>query len=344
MASPSKKPKKTLIDVEGYITFVSSPRKTKRWEKDFIEISINSATKTLRGLCYDKDRSPQFTKFKEENKSCLIVKAELSNKDDIIIGHDTTIKSKEVDFENKTHEPPTVTMEQVINECSLYQRVTIVGKLINLKPAAFSVFKRQHLREGVFIDTSTFTRPITFFNDDLIEIVKENIVYKITNVVISTYGGKKNLQVSENSVITEMEDPGIDVPVADTNSVSGIISMIETNTLDKQFHCKICDNIITPNAHQNFECCGKTFTDLDVNIVENVTFMLRSNTTNNTMKFACPRKFLDALVGDCVDDEMFINFLLKKAVNIEYTSNADSCNVVVKIESGQTKPAKEKLW
>ena len=108
------------------ITYESFPRRSKS-ETDFIEFSINSKTKTLGGLCYD--RSPQLKKFKDENKSCLILQAELS-KSDIIIGHETIIKSKEVDFKNKTHDPPTVTMEQVINECPLYQKTSGAAQLL----------------------------------------------------------------------------------------------------------------------------------------------------------------------------------------------------------------------
>jgi len=337
MANPRKKVKRNLTDVEGFINFVSSPRKSKT-DREFFEVDINCKTKSIRGICYDVDRSPLLQKFNKDQQSCLIMNAESSN-NDIIINDETIVKLKEVDFENLTHESPTYTMEQVINECPLYQRITVIGQLFNLQEPTLSSIKKTRLREGSFIDKSNSTRPITFFQDDHINMVKERTSYKITNVVVSKYSSKKILQVSENSIITEITDSGdYNLPEQSGNcNASGIISMIELDSLQKQFFCKLCSHPIKPTSRNLFKCCGKIFTDIDVIAKTDVVFTLRYDDTTSR-KFSCSRPLLDGLVGKNgnADEDIFISLLLKKAVTIEHCSKQkDDCFEVMKIKNRQ---------
>ena len=82
------------MDVEGYINFISSPRKSKA-DTEFYELDVNCRSKSIRGVCYEADRIPLLKKF--TNKSCLFINAEVSN-DDFIVSDKTIVKEKDVDF------------------------------------------------------------------------------------------------------------------------------------------------------------------------------------------------------------------------------------------------------
>ena len=61
--------------------------------------------------------------------------------------------------------------------------------------------------------------------------------------LFSKYDGKKVLKISENSAVTEIDDPGIDLPEHSKqcvrNSVKETISMIELDIIKPRFFKKI---------------------------------------------------------------------------------------------------------
>ena len=95
-----------LVNLEGYVGFVGSPRKAKpkaanKKETEYFEVSVNCENRTVRAVCYDSDRRCLLEKFNKESKSCCLLNAEKSD-NDVIILDDTIIKEKKVAFENKT--------------------------------------------------------------------------------------------------------------------------------------------------------------------------------------------------------------------------------------------------
>ena len=266
-----------LTDIEGYISFISSPRKSKK-NVDFFELDINCEAKTIRGVCYDTDRLPFLQKFKEDEKSCCMLNVENSS-GDIIISDNTVIKSKDVNFDYVTRELKIVTLAEIVNECPVYSRVSVIGKLFSVAPAALSAKKAQPFRECKISDISNVTRTITFFENKHITSIQEGQVYKITNVVVSKYDGKKVLKVCENSTLSEVEDPGIEIKksvLAEPNKdINGVITMIDLESIKPRFCCKFCDKSIHINNHGLFQCCSNVFIEKEIVKKDDVTFTIR---------------------------------------------------------------------
>ena len=109
---------------------------------------------------------------------------------DVIINDNTIIKEKNVKFENKTYEAPFMKIAAIVQECPVYSRITILGKLYQLSDITKSMKRNQPFREGKIIDDSNTSRSITFFESHMNE-VENNKVYKITDVLVSKYDGKK---------------------------------------------------------------------------------------------------------------------------------------------------------
>ncbi|XP_066936772.1 uncharacterized protein [Clytia hemisphaerica] len=239
--SPSKKTKKDLVNLEGYVNFVGSPRKAKqkaadKKEIEFFEVSVNCENNTVRAVCYDLDRRPLLEKFNKESNSCCLLNAEKSD-NDVIILDDTIIKQKKVAFDNKTFEPQITSLMSVLQEIPIWARVSVLGRIYDLQDTSSSSKQKTKLREAKIIDQSNVSRQITFF--DHFDEVDEGKVYKITNVMVAKYDKKKVLKVSENSSIQEIHDkPEIPKPATTTRSsekCSGIVCMVDPKSLNTRF-------------------------------------------------------------------------------------------------------------
>ena len=96
-------------------------------------------------------------KFKKDTEGCSKLNAEVPRAD-LIITDNTAIKPEE----NVTHEPSAVMVAAILNECPIYSRATVVGKLYSISRTALSMKKSQLYKECKIVDDTNVVRTITF--------------------------------------------------------------------------------------------------------------------------------------------------------------------------------------
>ena len=147
-------------------------------------------------------------------------------------------------------------MAAILQECPIYSRVTVVGKLYDVKETATSSQMTRY-NDLKIIDDSNISRSIIFF--DHFNIIEEGKTFKITNVMVTKYHNKKILHDLEKCSITRLEYSALAAKVPsgnDTNlTVGGIIAMVESKTLQPRYCCTKCDKKIR-NSDDLFFCCG----------------------------------------------------------------------------------------
>ena len=153
--------------------------------------------------------------------------------------------------------------------------------------------------------------------------------YKITNVVVAKYDGKKVLRVSENSKVTEMKDDmNVKTPTAkQLHSCDGVVSMVDPSSLQPRFCCHQCEKEIKSTDENLFFCCGKMVIESEVLKKDQVYFTVRAD--GEKLQFLCKMEILQDMVGVKTSSDMFLKLFLGRRVNISYKKS--SLNEVVTI-------------
>ena len=103
--------------------------------------------------------------------------------------------------------------------------------------------------------------------------------------------------------------------------------MIEHDTIKPRFLCTFCDKSIKFNGHGLYLCCGNAFIERDILKQYHVNFSPRHGC--NSMTFRAKRVDLDIMIGQRVDDNIFIKLLLARKVSIIYITRNDINEVLV---------------
>ena len=138
-----------------------------------------------RGVWFSPEKHELFSDIsKDENNAGMEIKRFQSSENNkiIIVNDFSSDKKTEPNFERKGFQRKPVTVQQVINECAIYDIVDISGLVYNLQQETASQKEGEPLRirEGIMKD-QTGSIEIVFFS---------SVVDKISNN--NCYGLKKN--------------------------------------------------------------------------------------------------------------------------------------------------------
>ena len=100
-----------------------------------------------RGVCFSPEKHPLFNDIsKDDNNTRIEIKRIRSseNNEDIIVNDFSSVKKKELNFERKDFQRKLFTVQQVINECAIYDIVDISGLVYNLQQETASQKKVHH--------------------------------------------------------------------------------------------------------------------------------------------------------------------------------------------------------
>ena len=118
------------------------PKDKKRRYSNF---SIQNDDTLHRGVCFSPEKHRLFNDIiNDSSHSGIEIKLFRSsdNNNDIIVNDFSSVKKTELNFGRKTLQSKIFTIEQVINECAIYDIVDVTGLVYNLQTEA------EHEKDG----------------------------------------------------------------------------------------------------------------------------------------------------------------------------------------------------
>ena len=118
------------LSVSGYLSEVSPIQVSKDKKRRYFNFSIQNDDTLHRGVCFSPEKRRLFNDIiRDSSSSGFEITNFRSSKDNnnIIANNHSSIKKTELSFERKTLQSQIFTIEQVINECTIYDIVNVTG-------------------------------------------------------------------------------------------------------------------------------------------------------------------------------------------------------------------------
>ena len=167
-----------------------------------------------RGVYFSAEKHNLFSEIANDNSSNGIeIKRFRSsdNNEDIIVNNFISIKRTEVNFERKTFHVKPSSIQQINNECAIYDIVDVTGLIYNLQQETTTEKdgKPLKIRKGIIKD-ETGNMEIIFFSD-IIDEVKNNLCDNLTKVRIQKFMDNRILKTTETTTVTQKDKVNIKV-------------------------------------------------------------------------------------------------------------------------------------
>lgn len=140
---------------------VSPIKLSKDNKRKFFDFELSTKNDQRRSICFSPEKHKLISHMANTKSACEIKKFTENGSDELLIGDYSSVKKTKLDFEMKVFERKLISIENIINECSLFQTS---GVIINLS----NQFSRQSgngdeivLRTAMLKD-NTDSLPITF--------------------------------------------------------------------------------------------------------------------------------------------------------------------------------------
>lgn len=135
----------------------------------------------------------------------------VDNDSDIIVNGFTSVKSTDLNFTQKSLELTNFTLQQVLNEYSIYDIVNVKCLVYNLQIEATVKKDEQTLRlEKEMIENEQDKIWLVLFNA-LIDNMKNNTYYEFKKLRVQKFMNERLLQSTEMSTALAIENPGTEV-------------------------------------------------------------------------------------------------------------------------------------
>jgi len=151
----------------------------------------------------------------------------------------SSFKEAKPKFQKTSFEKPITTLEDTVNTCPLWSWVTICVKVSEKEPPC-TIDSLTFVTTQV-VDNSGLARQLTFYNN-LCGKIQIGKCYKISNITVSTYMGKRVLKTSEQSVISALSDAYVyaEPPEASIYTHQGKIVNVDMKSLNATVCCPSC--------------------------------------------------------------------------------------------------------
>ena len=131
------------------------------------------------------------------------------NNSDIIVNEFSSVKKTKLNFERKTLQSEIFTIEQVINECAIYDIVDVTGLVYNLQTEAEHEKdgKRLRIRKGMIKD-ETLSMEIVLFSS-LVDKVSNNTYYDFKKMRVQKFMNDRILKSTETTKVSKNDEVAI---------------------------------------------------------------------------------------------------------------------------------------
>ena len=231
----------------GYLSDVSPIKLSKDKKRKYFSFSVQDEDSLHRGVCFSPEKHCLFEKISNDDKSGIEIKRFKfgDNDSDIIINDFTSVKSTDVNFTNKSLQLRSCTIEQVINECPIFDIVSVKGLVYNLQDETTvkKDDKPLRMRKGMIKDQDAKISLVLF--DVIIDKVENNKFYEFQKLRVQKFSNERLLKSTEITTVSEMENPGVVVTKEEsehhenTKIVAKVVK-IDLKSLIQTFLCPDC--------------------------------------------------------------------------------------------------------
>ena len=228
-------------------------------------------------------------KFKTMN-GCSLNRVVKSGKD-YLFTDESSIQECEVSFEKKSFDTPPTSLLEIVESCQLYEKVTIVVKILTLGEILETSDALKY-QECTVVDSSDEQRSLTFYHDLCNKIVlNEN--YNITHVNIAKFNGRKVLKTTERSVITKVANSAVTMKKSSSIKERGIITSFDMSSLMKLSSC--------PKCHEEVDDDDELVMCLSCNTVTSATYANSASSARFVVKTNTGTVNLSATIAQMED-------------------------------------------
>ena len=180
-----------------------SPRKVSKYKKRRYFNFLTENDDTLhRGVCFSLEKHQLFNDIMNDSShSGIEIKRFRSsdNYNDIIVNDLSSVKKTKLNFERKTLQSEIFTIEQVINECAIYDIFDVTGFIYNLQTEAEHEKDGKPLRiqKGMIKDETGSIETVLF--SSLIDEVSNNPLYDFTKTKVQKFMNDYILKSTETT-------------------------------------------------------------------------------------------------------------------------------------------------
>ena len=224
-------------DLNGYVIYKSSIKHGNKC--DYFEVTLALETKEVRLVIFNIDVYEKFIL----QSSVSVTKVAPSN-EDFIFNDVSSVYNVDLSFALKRFPKPVTSLNDCINTCNLYDRVTILVKIIDVYPAAMSSSNLPYQECQIVDADSEHSRQLTLYGD-LVNRAQLDTCYKFTHVTISKFRGSRVLKSSDQSEMQEL--PGAIINVAESVQstiiqTEGTVCHVVFDSLEEKILCPKCKN------------------------------------------------------------------------------------------------------
>ena len=293
-------------------------RSTKR---PWFEFNIQTATdEKRRALCFSQDKHAVLNSFKTLGDGCVLTNVEKKG-DDLFLSPFTSIKQKTISFDKSSHYQIT-SLQTIITEMVLYDRVNITAKVINIhKPTAGQL----NLRKMTVVDADATPLELVIFGKLSNLDLKDKQTYLITNLsVANSINGKKHLKSTEMTDIIESEEE-FEIPdnlIVSTSTLHENVSIekIDSKSFDQTHTCSCGAPVTLEGPIVTCAVCSSKMLAKNCKEQTRIRFKITSKDSWFTIESDILKSILpkDISIGD---NEDFLVFILSKC--FEFSANQD---------------------
>ena len=175
------------------------------------------------------------------------------NNNDIIVNDFLSVKKTELNFERKTLHSKIFTIEQVLNECAIYDIVDVTALVYNLPTEAKQEKdgKPLRIRKGMIKDETESIEIVLF--SSLVDEVSNNTHYDFKKMIVQKFINDRILNSTETTKVSKNDDVAIFVTNEELSAfsyektVKAKVVSTDLKTLTQIYLCPACSAPVSIN-------------------------------------------------------------------------------------------------
>ena len=259
-----------------------------------------------RGVCFSLEKHNLFSEIANDNtgNGIEIKRFKSSNiNDDIIVNDFNFVKRTEVNFERKTFHVKRHSIQQINNECAIYDILDVTGLMYNLQQetTAEKDGKPLRIRKGIIKD-ETGNMEIVFFSD-IIDEVKNNLCHNLTKVRIQKFMDNRVLKIAETTTVTQNDKANIEVTDDELSAstfpknVKAKVVKIDGKTVIQTYFCSTCISPVNiSNAVGWCQVCDNVSSQNECKLKTDVKMTVLDKCEQMRLYISVPHKIIEKVV------------------------------------------------
>ena len=310
-----------ISEVAKECTTATSNRNSPK-PKKFFDFYIHSEKEVKRAICFSPSKRKYLADLANNGKGAEIKRIKTGH--EIVLKDDVKVFEKDLKFEKLPRSFPTTTIQEILFQRDVYERVNIEGTLHNLS----NLETKSTCNGNLQIKTATAVDAcgeisISLFNN--VAQAAQNKHYKITDLTINTFNGERLLKTTERTKLQLLEEDNIAIDQEDELKVLGKVVSVNINNLKENWLCPSCkfdvtiedideDDVVTCGSCSNM--CVK-----DALIInDEIQFIFTDSESNRKYDFKASAVQLAEAYGESENTKL-AKAMLRKTKCIRYDDN-----------------------